>query len=449
MSDSVKNQSKQNNKDTRETIVQLLSNMTDGKEIRSYLQRFSEVQETQFAVIKVGGAVLRDQLEETAAAIAFLHTVGLTPIVIHGGGPQLDAALAERKIETPKIDGLRTTSAAAMDVARDIFIGQNIALVDAVRAQGVEADGLVCGVIEADYLDKEKFGYVGQPSNVRKGMLESAVNSGAVPILTCIGVAPGGQMLNVNGDAATRAVVDALQPMKVIFLTGVGGLLDQEGEVIHSINLATDFDSLVAADWVNGGMELKLREIHSLLEGLPLSSSVSLTNPSGLVRELFTHGGAGTLVRMGETVRTITDKADADVSALSGMIENAFSRRLKEDWWTTLDFHEAILSSSYRAGAILSRGDDFIYLDKFAVTEDARGEGLSRTVWREMLQRNPRVFWRSRTTNGFNTFYHNEATGSIRAGEWTIFWIAKDQLSDVAGPVKRIAELPDTFQPDN
>jgi acetylglutamate kinase len=78
------------NRDIRQTIVQLLSNVSSGKEIRDYLRRFSAVEQTRFAVIKVGGAVLQRRLEETAASLALLHTVGLTPIVIHGGGPQLD-----------------------------------------------------------------------------------------------------------------------------------------------------------------------------------------------------------------------------------------------------------------------------------------------------------------------------------------------------------------------
>jgi len=171
---------------TRQTIVQLLSNMSDGKEIRSYLQRFAEVDQTRFAVIKIGGAILRDQLEETAAALAFLHTVGLTPIVLHGGGPQLhgggpqlDETLRARGIETPKIEGLRVTSAEALDAARDVFIGENIRLVEAVRAQGVSAHSLTTGAIEADYLDKDKYGFVGAPRQVRRGLIQSVVDSGA------------------------------------------------------------------------------------------------------------------------------------------------------------------------------------------------------------------------------------------------------------------------------
>jgi len=154
------------NRHIRQTIVQLLSNMSDGKEIRSYLQRFSEVDQSRFAVIKIGGAILEEQLEETAAALAFLHTVGLTPIVLHGGGPQLDRALQEARVKTPKIDGLRVTNSESLDIARNVFVGENIKLVEAVRSQGVDAHSVSAGVIEPDYLNKDQYGFVGEPTGV-------------------------------------------------------------------------------------------------------------------------------------------------------------------------------------------------------------------------------------------------------------------------------------------
>ncbi len=431
---------------TRQTIVQLLSNMQDGKEIRNYLQRFSSIDQSRFAVIKIGGAILQEQLQETADALAFLHTVGLTPIVIHGGGPQLDAVLKERGIETPKIDGLRVTDAATMDAARDVFIGENIKLVEAVRAEGVEADGIVAGVIEADYLDKAKYGFVGEPTNIRLGMLTSIVKSGAVPIMTCLGIAPGGQLLNINGDSATRAVVAALQPLKVVFLTGTGGLLDRHKRPMHSINLASDYDKLMKADWVAGGMRLKLQEIKKLLDALPLTSSVSITTPKGLVRELFTHGGSGTLIRQGEAIRTFTSKTRLDRDKAEALVETAFGRKLRRGWWENLDIHQVFMSEKYRAGAILTKIDDFVYLDKFAVTEEARGEGLSRTIWRQFTKQNPVFWWRSRTVNNFNAFYNDAATGSVKRGPWTVYWIGETDFARIARIVDRVAALPASFE---
>jgi bifunctional N-acetylglutamate synthase/kinase len=436
---------------TQQTIVQLLSNMSDGKEIRAYLQRFSGVDRARFAVIKIGGAILADQLEETASALAFLHTVGLTPIVLHGGGPQLDAALKERNIETPKIEGLRVTSAAALDAARDVFTAVNIALVEAVRAQEVEAHSLTAGAIEADYLDKDKFGFVGKPTNVHLELIRSVAQSGAIPILTCLGIAPGGQVLNVNGDTATRALVHALQPMKIVFLSSVGGLLDGDGEIIHSINLATDYDELMTKDWVTGGMRLKIEEIKHLLDDAPLSSSVSITTPSGLVRELFTHGGSGTLIRKGEKIHHFDGKAHVDGPRALALIEDAFSRKLIKGWWNGFDLSAAYISDSYRAGAFVTRISSpdvgaFDYLDKFAVLEDARGEGLARTVWRRFTAEHPSFFWRSRTENRFNVFYANDADGSVKCGSWTVFWKGEDDFTRIAKIIDHVAALPESFE---
>lgn len=433
------------NRHIRQTIVQLLSNMSDGKEIRSYLQRFSEVDQARFAVIKIGGAILGEQLEETAAALAFLHTVGLTPIVLHGGGPQLDTALSAAKIETPKIDGLRVTNADALDVARSVFVGENIKLVEAVRAQGVDAHSVSAGVIDADYLDKDKYGFVGEPTHVNLDLIRSVVASGAIPVMTCLGVAKGGQLVNVNADSATRALVDALQPLKIIFLSGVGGLLGEDDKPIHSINLAADYDELMDQPHVHSGMKLKLQEIKRLLDKAPLSSSVSITSPAGLIQELFTHGGSGTLIRRGELIFSSSDKAAIDSAKLTQLVEGAFARKLHADWWLPLSVHAVHLSESYRAGGVVTKVDDFLYLDKFAVLEDARGEGLARTVWRRLIDETPTFFWRSRTSNGFNAFYANNADGSVKRGEWTVFWYGEDDFERIAKVADKIASMPDSF----
>ncbi|MEM9496263.1 MAG: acetylglutamate kinase [Pseudomonadota bacterium] len=430
---------------TRQTIVQLLSNMSDGKEIRSYLQRFSEVGEARFAVIKIGGAILAEQLEETAAALAFLHTVGLTPIVLHGAGQQLDAELKKRGVATKKIDGKRVTDAATLDAARDVFTNANIELVEAVRAQGVSAHSLTTGAIEADYLDRDKFGFVGEPTNVRLELIQSIARSGAIPILTCLGLAPGGQLVNVNADSATRALVHALQPMKIIFLAGVGGLLDGAGQIIHSINLAADYDDLIAGGAVTDGMRLKIDEIKRLLDDAPLSSSVSITTPAGLVRELFTHGGSGTLIRKGELIVSLAKKADIDGPRATALIEEGFARTLVSGWWEKVAFSGVYVSEHYRAGAFLQEIDGFTYLDKFAVVEDARGEGLARTVWRRFTADHPEFYWRSRTENGFNAFYGAEADGSVKRGPWTVFWKGDMTFPEIEKAVDRIAAIPESF----
>lgn len=432
-------------RDTRQTIVQLLSNVSDGKEIHTYLQRFSELGETRFAVIKIGGAILRDRLEETAASLALLHTVGLTPIVIHGGGPQLDEKLKRDGVKSDKVDGLRVTTPAVLDAAREVFTEENIRLVEAIRAQGVDAHGLTQGVFDAEFVDSDRYHLVGEPTSVHIDLLRSIVQSGAIPILTCLGVAPGGQMVNINADAATRILVHEIQPMKIIFLVDSGGLLDPNGDVIDSINLASDYEQLMSEDWLHSGMRLKLSEIKRLLDDAPQTTSVSITSPSALARELFTHSGDGTLVRRGEQISRLTDKQQVEKDRLVTLIEDAFAQRLLPGWWDGIDLLAAFVSESYRAAAVVTQLDEFMYLDKFAIDETARGEGLARTVWDHMAKDFPNLVWRSRSDNEFNAFYERESDGRVTAGPWTIYWKGVTDFDVVGRAVKLLSDMDASF----
>ncbi|ABI64658.1 N-acetylglutamate kinase / N-acetylglutamate synthase [Maricaulis maris MCS10] len=430
----------------RQTIVQLLSHMRDGKEIREYLHRFSGIDQERFAVIKVGGAVIQDDLPGLASALAFLQTVGLTPVVVHGGGPQLDAALEAADIPTERVDGLRVTRDEAIPIIRDTLTQANLALVDAIRDAGGRAAAVPRGVFEADIVDADKLGRVGEPRHIHLDLVGSAARAGQAAILACLGETPDGTLVNINADVAVRALVHALQPYKVVFLTGTGGLLDEDGDILSSINLATDFGDLMQADWVNGGMRLKLEEIKRLLDDLPLSSSVSITRPSELARELFTHAGSGTLIRRGERIVATDDKSSLDLGRLDNLVKAAFGRPAVEGYWDRLRVDRAFVTESYRAAAITTRLDGWVYLDKFAVLDDARGEGLGRTVWNRLVDYAPQLIWRSRTNNPVNGFYFEECDGAVRRDEWTVFWRGEMGPVEVADVVEKAFALPPTLE---
>ncbi|MEO1039896.1 MAG: acetylglutamate kinase [Pseudomonadota bacterium] len=430
----------------RAAIVQLLSHMRDGKEIREYLTRFSRLDQERFAVVKVGGAVMDEDLDSLAAAIAFLQNVGLAPVIVHGGGPQLDRALEAAGIETVRKNGLRVTPPEAAGVIRDTLTELNLKLVEAIRACGGRAAAIPSGVFEAELIDEAGLGRVGEPTGVRLGQVQTAARAGQAPILACLGDTSDGVLANVNGDAAVRAMVHALQPYKIVFLTGTGALLDAAGEPISAINLETDFTTLMDAGWVQGGMRLKIEEIKRLLDDLPLSSSVSITKPSALAKELFTHAGAGTLVRRGERLLEVADKAQLDMDRLNGLIAQAFGRPPVDGFLAGLDFDRAFISETYRAAAVTSRLEGAVYLDKFAVLDEARGEGLGGAVWRRLIAYAPRLYWRSRADNPVNEFYFNACHGAVKRGIWTVFWRGEDNLARTAQMVDVIAALPPTLQ---
>jgi acetylglutamate kinase len=152
----------QPHRQTRQTIVRLLSSMASAKEISQYLKRFSQLDAKRFAVVKVGGAVLRDDLDALTSSLSFLQEVGLTPIVLHGAGPQLDAELSAAGIEKQTVNGLRVTSPEALAIVRRVFQQSNLRLVEALQQNGARATSITGGVFEAEYLDVDTYGLVGE-----------------------------------------------------------------------------------------------------------------------------------------------------------------------------------------------------------------------------------------------------------------------------------------------
>ncbi|WP_338064975.1 acetylglutamate kinase [Thermomonas alba] len=431
---------------TRQTIVRLLSSMGSAKEIQQYLKRFSQLDAARFAVVKVGGAVLRDDLDALVSSLAFLQDVGLTPIVIHGAGPQLDAELAAAGIEKQTIDGLRVTSPEALAIVRRIFHTQNLTLVEALQAADARATSIVSGVFEADYLDRERYGLVGEVKRVELAPIQASLQAGSIPVIASLGETAGGQILNINADIAANALVRQLQPYKIVFLTGTGGLLDAEGRIIDSINLSSEYESLMQQPWIEGGMRLKLAQIKDLLDGLPQASSVSITRPAELAKELFTHKGSGTLVRRGERVLQGQAWSDFDLPRLRALIESAFGRRLVPDYFETTRLHRAYVSEHYRAAVILTCEDAGLYLDKFAVLDEAQGEGLGRAVWQVMRAQTPALFWRSRHGNPVNAFYDAESDGCIKQARWKVYWYGETGFDRIAQYVAHCAQRPATLE---
>jgi acetylglutamate kinase len=431
---------------TRQTIVRLLSSMGSAKEISQYLKRFSQLDAARFAVVKVGGAVLRDDLDALVSSLAFLQDVGLTPIVIHGAGPQLDVELSAAGITKQTIDGLRVTSPEALAIVRRVFHAQNLKLVEALQAADARATSIVSGVFEADYLDRERYGLVGEVKRVDLAPIQASLQSGSIPVIASLGETVGGQILNVNADFAANELVQVLQPYKIVFLTGTGGLLDANGKVIDSINLSTEYEHLMQQAWIEGGMRVKIEQIKDLLDGLPQASSVSITRPDELAKELFTHKGSGTLVRRGERVLE-ADSWDAfDLPRLRALIESAFGRKLLPDYFGTTKLHRAYVSEHYRAAVILTREDAGVYLDKFAVLDEAQGEGLGRAVWQVMREQNPTLFWRSRRGNPVNPFYDAEGDGCIKREKWKVYWYGDADFARIERYVTLCAQRPATLE---
>lgn len=427
---------------TRKTIVRLLSSMGSAKEIQQYLKRFSQLDAKRFAVVKVGGAVLRDDLPALTSSLSFLQQVGLTPIVLHGAGPQLDQELEAVGIQKQTVEGLRVTSPKALAVVRKVFQQQNLRLVEALQSMDTRATSVPSGVFTAEYLDRDVYGLVGKVTGINLAPIDASLHAGSIPVIASLGETEEGQILNINADFAANELVRLLQPYKIIFLTGTGGLLDNDGKLIDSINLSTEFEHLKAQPWIHGGMRVKIEQIADLLEHLPLTSSVSITKPAELAKELFTHKGSGTMVRRGEKVLRFDSWEGVDQARLQRLIESSFGRELVDGYFQKTRLHRLYVSENYRAAMVLTNEDGDSYLDKFAVLDDAQGEGLGRAVWQIMREENPRLFWRSRNGNPVNHFYYAESDGCYKLGSWKVFWFGMPGFADIERCVRHCEQRP-------
>lgn len=432
----------------RDTIVRLLSNIGSAKEIQQYLKRFSQRDASRFAVVKVGGAILRDDLEALVSSLGFLQQVGLTPIVIHGAGPQLDAEMQAAGIRKRTRDGLRITGRNALKIVRRVCLQENLRLVEALQVQGIRAVALNSGVLEAKLLDARKYGYVGKVAKVHTEAMYSAIKAGAIPVISSLGETEHGQIVNINGDWAANALVKTLQPYKIIFLTGTGGLLDGEGRIIDSINLSTDLEGLLRQPWLHSGMKLKIEQIAALLAELPSDSSVSITKPAELAKELFTHRGSGTLVRKGKRIKSASSWSRINRAKLQDLLESGFSKKLLPGYFRDNKPSRIYFSEDYRAALVLLKVADMAYLDKFAVADDAQGEGLGSAAWNVMRQDNPKLFWRSRRDNPINEFYLQAADGCIKFPRWTVFWYGLHGMGEIQTAVSYCLTRPASFHED-
>lgn len=419
--------------DTRQTIVRLLSTMASAKEIDQYLKRFSQLDAKRFALVNIDGAILRDaqEAEATASSLSFLQQVGLTPIVLLGRSSRTEDESA--------------THERAASADGETFDGLNLKLVQLLQEQGTRATSITAGVFAADVPTSNASSRLATVSAVRLAPIEASLDAGSIPVISSVGETPSGQIIEIGSDDATNELVRALQPFKVIFLTSSGGLRHDNGRRIDSINLSTEYDQFAEKAYSDSGFTFKIERMKQLLDGLPMESSISITNPANLAQELFTHKGSGTLIRRGERVLRATSWDTLDLTRLRALIESSFGRRVVDDYFQRTRLLRAYISEHYRAAIILTEEDGVPYLDKFAVLDEAQGEGLGRAVWKVMREETPQLFWRSRHNNQVNIFYYAQSDGCFKQERWKVFWCGLTDFSQIEKCVAHCAVRPTTL----
>ncbi|QJF53082.1 acetylglutamate kinase [Roseobacter ponti] len=263
-----------------------------------YLQRYSDAT----VVIKLGGHAMGsdDAMDEFARDVVLMRQVGVNPVVVHGGGPMINAMLERLQIRSEFVNGKRVTDAATMDVVEMVLSGLvNKRIVQAINGQGGRAVGLsgkdgkliTCSQTNPD------LGFVGTPDKINPRLLRDLTEKEYIPVIAPLGAGRNGETFNINGDTAAGAIAAALKADRLLLLTDVAGVKNADGQVVTELS-ATQIRDMTAEGIIAGGMIPKTETALDALEG-GVRAAVILDGraPNACLLELFTEHGAGSIIR--------------------------------------------------------------------------------------------------------------------------------------------------------
>jgi len=276
-----------------------------------YLKRYDD----QIVVVKYGGHAMGE--EETALRfgrdIALLEQVGVNPVVVHGGGPQINAMLSRLGVKSTFVQGLRVTDQQMVEVVEMVLAGTvNKQVAESITRAGALAVGISGkdgGLIRARKATRTikdpgsnieqvlDLGLVGEPEHIDTKVLKLLIGADIVPVIAPVGVGADGQTYNINADTVAGAVAGALAAERMLMLTDVPGVMDADKNFITEMTVA-EARAGIAAGWIAGGMIPKVETcIYAVERGVKGAVILDGRVPHAVLRELFTVGGAGTLIK--------------------------------------------------------------------------------------------------------------------------------------------------------
>ena len=265
------------------------------------VQKYVSKYEKEKIVIKYGGNVLIDRkvFNNFIADIDVINKLGLSIVVVHGGGPRIKRELDKKKIVSKFINGLRVTDKNIIDTVEEVLIDFNNDIVNSLKKLGSEAASFhtkIDNIIEVEP-EREELGFVGIPKKIKANLIEDALNKNKIPIIAPLGLGENNQTFNINGDTAASAIAKTLKARRLILMTNVEGVYDDKKNLISEIK-PFDLDNLIKWKIVEGGMIPKIENCVDAVEnGVRGVVILDGRKPHSILHEIFSDTGSGTLIR--------------------------------------------------------------------------------------------------------------------------------------------------------
>lgn len=354
----------------QDVVLRFLQSVGRPEEARFYLDLFRATPREQFAAIAVDAHVMADAADAVVLDLKFLAALELFPVVVLGLFQPAESGAHARKLRR-RLDG----------------------------------SGVASQVVDP-----------GDPDLAAS--IRRLVNEDAVPILT-FAPAPGEQA--PARIARLGVILSDLRSRKLLFLHRPGGLR-QRGALVPLVNLSTDVPALLASRELTRKEALIVEEARTLCDRVaPRPFSVAVTSPLNLLRELFTVKGAGTLLRRGARIVRHEGWQGVDIPRLRSLVTASFGRDVVPAFFDR-EVSRVFVEEDYRGCAIVLDTPLGAYLTKFAVSPEARGEGIARELWDDLFADSPVLFWRARGNNPIGEWYAKLCDGLVRSGAWTVYW---------------------------
>ena len=269
----------------------------DIKNINKYISKYKN----EKIVIKYGGNVLIDRniFDNFINDIYILNKLGLSIVVVHGGGPRIKRELDKKNIQTRFINGLRVTDENVIKIVEKVLIEFNHDIVSSLNKKGLKAVSItsknnnIINVIP----EKKELGFVGIPTMIDKNNLEKIVDSKKIPVVAPLGLDENNQTYNINGDTAANAIAKGLKARRLLLMTNVEGVYDDKKKLITEIK-PFDLNNLIEWNVVQGGMIPKIKNCVDAVEnGVRGVVILDGRKPHSILHEIFSDKGAGTLIR--------------------------------------------------------------------------------------------------------------------------------------------------------
>ena len=265
------------------------------------VQKYVKKYENEKIVIKYGGNVLIDRnvFNNFISDVNVLNRLGLSVVVVHGGGPRIKRELDKKKIVSKFINGLRVTDKNIIDIVEKVLIDFNKDIVESLKKLGSEATSFhskTNNIIQVEP-EREELGFVGIPNEINDNLIQNALNANRIPIIAPLGLGKNNQTYNINGDTAASAIAKKLKSRRLILMTNVEGVYDDQKKLISEIK-PFDLENLIKWKVVQGGMIPKIENcVDAVQNGVRGVVILDGRKPHSVLHEIFSDKGSGTLIR--------------------------------------------------------------------------------------------------------------------------------------------------------